>query len=243
MTEAIQARSAPWAFVRAIVSGLMIAFAGAVPWIVLASINARVHPEWPLAAAGMFVYLSLFLAWLGGAGPPRATRAARWFNLRLWRPEPGAWRGSNFALIALLALVILAMAPLDAMYAARQPAPDLSPYPTTALRMSLLFMGALVSGVVEEAAFRGYMQSQLERFGQVVAIGVTAAVFVLAHATHGLAMLVQVAPGYFAAGVLYGVLALRSGSILPGIVVHTLGDSIVAVFGTLHGDWRLLIAN
>lgn len=235
--------SAPWAFVLAIVSGLMIAFAGAAPFLALASFNLRFHPEWPLAAIGMSVYLLLLLAWLDGGGPPSATREARRFNLRLWRPAPDAWHGRNLAVIVFLAVLIFALSPLDAMLAARQPTPDLSPYPTTSLRLSLLLVGPLVSGVVEEAAFRGYMQSQLERFGQVVAIGVTAAVFVLAHATHGLAMLAQVAPGYFVAGVLYGLLAWRSGSILPGIVVHTLGDIVVALFGTLHGDWHLLFVN
>jgi len=38
-------------------------------------------------------------------------------------------------------------------------------YPTTASRISVLLLGATVAGVVEETAFRGYMQSHLERVG------------------------------------------------------------------------------
>ena len=41
----------------------------------------------------------------------------------------------------------------------------MSVYPTTASRISVLLLGATVAGVVEETAFRGYMQSHLERVG------------------------------------------------------------------------------
>lgn len=43
-------------------------------------------------------------------------------------------------------------------------------------------MGAPVAGIVEEAAFRGYMQAPIERRdGLVVAILITGSMFALAH--------------------------------------------------------------
>ena len=69
---------------------------------------------------------------------------------------------------------------------------------------------------------------------------VTSAVFTLSHAVHGLGTLLLVAPGFFVVSVLYGVLALRTGTIVPGMVLHTLGDLAYTYFATLRGDGRLL---
>jgi membrane protease YdiL (CAAX protease family) len=55
--------------------------------------------------------------------------------------------------------------------------------------------------------------------------------------------LLMLGPGIFFAGILYGMLAYHSGSILPGMVVHFLGDLAYTYFGVLGGDWRLLIVS
>jgi len=78
-------------------------------------------------------------------------------------------------------------------------------YPTTASRISVLLLGATVAGVVEETAFRGYMQSHLERVGPTFAILVTSVAFTLIHATHGLTYLLDVAPGFFLASMVLRV--------------------------------------
>jgi membrane protease YdiL (CAAX protease family) len=78
-------------------------------------------------------------------------------------------------------------------------------------------MDPTVAGVVEEMAFRGYMQRHLEPIGPTFAILVTSAVFTLLHASQGLTYLLAFAPGIFLASVVYGHLALKSGSILPGM--------------------------
>ena len=47
--------------------------------------------------------------------------------------------------------------------------------------LALLLMAAPVAGVVEEAAFRGYMQGPIERqYGLIVAILVTGTMFAVA---------------------------------------------------------------
>lgn len=225
-----------WVSGRAVLIGGLIAIAGIAPWTLLAPINARVHPEWPWAALVVIVLLGLVLTWLAGVGWPRSTREVRVFNMRLWRPEEGAWAGDNLASVLGLMAVIAGIYVVWIVASPDQRITDFSAYPTPAYRISVLVMGAVVSGVVEEVAFRGYMQSQLERYGPSFAIGVTSLAFVLMHITHGFEALVLMAPGYFMASVLYGVLALRAGSILPGIVLHVVGDGLYTFFVMIGGD-------
>jgi membrane protease YdiL (CAAX protease family) len=104
------------------------------------------------------------------------------------------------------------------------PLPDLSAFPTTSYRWSMFLMGGVTSGVVEEAAYRGYMQTGLERRDPDNAILITSLVFVLSHITHGLGAVLLLGPGIFSASVFYGLLARRTGTIVPGMVIHVAGD-------------------
>jgi membrane protease YdiL (CAAX protease family) len=101
---------------------------------------------------------------------------------------------------------------------------DLSRIPASTLLPSLL-MTAIVAGISEEAGFRGYMQAPLERrYGAAAAIAFTSAVFGLSHLTHGtFAPAILFDTGW---GVLYGMLAYWSGSIVPGIILHSAGDAL-----------------
>jgi membrane protease YdiL (CAAX protease family) len=229
-------------FAGPVLLGAAVAVAGIAPWALLAPLNALHRPELPWAALAMLAFLILYLAWLGGAGWPRAWREARRYACRLWRPTPRAWSregiGPTLTILSLLAILYIVW-----IFAggSRQP-PDMSPYPTTAYRFSIVIMGATVSGVVEEVAFRGYMQSGLERFGAATAIVVTSLVFTLFHGVHGGAALLLLGPGLFMASALYGMLAWHTGSILPGMAMHVLGDLAFTYFGLLGGDARLLFA-
>ena len=223
--------------------GLAIAFAGVAPWVAMIRLNAQLRPDLPWAALATLLWLALFLAWLNGVGPPKRWQAARRYRLRLRGANSKAWSKDGIAvtlaLIGMIALLGLAWILLGAP--ARPP--DLSAYPSTAFLLSTLFMGPLVAGVVEEAAFRGYMQRGLERYGAQTAILVSALLFALAHATQGLGTLLVMGPGLFAAGALYGMLAWHTGSILPGMIVHVLSDLAFYYFGILGGNWRLLIVH
>jgi hypothetical protein len=109
-------------------------------------------------------------------------------------------------------------------------------------------MSSLVNGVVEEAAFRGYLQGVLEgSVGGIAAILITALVMSPEHAlTQGFAWPILVF--YAAVDVMLGATAYLTQSILPGIVTHTIG---IFVFFTLvwpgdvvrqivgHGDGNL----
>ena len=236
------------AYIRPVLAGLLVATLGIAPWMFLARRNAAFRPDLPWAALTTIAYLAFLMAWLNGAGRPRRTAAWRRRNLRLWPDRESA----SEAAAAGEASRVKAAAPIVAAWGAltllwilvSRPAqaPDLSAYPTTAFRVSIFFVGALVSGVVEEAAFRGYMQRGLEAFGAERAVLVTSVVFTLLHGVHGLETLLLVGPGFFVVSLLYGVLALRTGTVIPGMLLHTLGDLAHTYFATLRGDGRLLIA-
>ena len=227
----------------ALVMGLTISLVGTLPWVVLMRLNVRELPESPWAAATTACWLIIMLMWLSGRGWPRRTSAFRRFHCRLWRPQRGAWSGDSLATILSLMGAMVGLSVVYVLMGASRPPVDVSPYPSTAVRFSVLLMGPAVAGVVEETAFRGYMQSYLERIGPTFAILVTSTAFTLLHATHGLAYLLAVAPGFFLASVVYGYLALKSGSILPGMALHFAGDLAFAYFALLGGDSALLFAN
>lgn len=221
----------------------LIAAAGVLPWVLTAPLNVRFHPELPWAAAATAAWLAIMVLWLAGVAWPRSLSAFRRFHLRLWRPTPGAWSGASLMEILGLVAVMVVLSVIWVVASSGQVPVDVSVYPTTSIRISILVMGAVVSGVVEEVAFRGYMQSHLERFGPVFAITATSVLFVLLHINHGIGYLISVAPGFFIISVLYGLLAMKSGSILPGMAIHITGDAAHTYFGLLNGDASLLFAN
>ncbi len=227
--------------IKPVAIGVAVAAAGILPWTVMARMNAQVRPDLPWAALATAIYLALLIAWLNGTGPPQPWKQPRRKLLRLWSGQP---ENQNDDHLLSTPAIIGAFVVLTAVWIGMGPSepPDLSAYPTTAYRFSVAIMGAAVSGIVEEAAFRGYMQRGLERFGVHRAILITSVIFVLVHAVHGLGTLLVLGPGIFVASWLYGWLAWRTGSIVPGMVIHSLGDFAYTYFGLLGGDYRLLFA-
>ena len=102
-------------------------------------------------------------------------------------------------------------------------------------------MSAIVAGVVEETAFRGYLQRPIERrHGPAVAIAITGTVFAFAHFSHpevGLVLL----PFYLAVAAVYGALAWLTDSTRPGMVPHAGGNAFSAVGLLTQGrsEWQL----
>lgn len=224
-------------YARLIVGALVITGLGLGPWTVLAGMNARARPDLPWAATVTVAYLAVLVGWLHGWGPPAASATARQNRLRLWPPQPPVSEAvAPGVVIAILAGIYV----LWILMSRSAAPPDLSAYPTTAYRWSMLVMGALTAGVVEETAFRGYLQSGLERIDPGNALWITSVVFVASHMTQGLGAVLVMGPGLFIASMLYGSLARSTGTILPGLVLHTLGDLARVYFGSLRGDASLL---
>jgi membrane protease YdiL (CAAX protease family) len=222
-----------------ILAGLLIAAAGLIPWALLAPVNRDHRPDVPWAAFATPAYLAILLAWLHGRGWPRSTSLDRQRRLRLWPPSPDAAAGGSLSAGSIVGLLGILYVFWVVVGHFSQP-PDLSRFPTTSYRWSMFIMGGVLSGVVEEAAYRGYMQTGLERHDPDNAIVITSLVFAASHVTQGLQVLLLLGPGLFAASLLYGVLARRTGTILPGMVIHVAGDLAYTYFGVLRGDGSLL---
>ena len=93
----------------------------------------------------------------------------------------------------------------------------------------------VIAGIAEEMLFRGFFQGTLERVTDVTkAVLITAFVFAFMHLNPW--WLVEL----IIMGVLLGVLAWRSGSIFPSVVVHMVKNSLAVVFAntdTSRLDW------
>jgi membrane protease YdiL (CAAX protease family) len=97
-----------------------------------------------------------------------------------------------------------------------------------------------VAGIVEEAAFRGYMQRPIERrHGLVVAILVTGTLFGFAHFAHPEVTLILM-PYFIAVAAVYGALAYLTNSIFPSMALHA-GGNVLGGIGLLMGgrsEWQ-----
>ena len=82
---------------------------------------------------------------------------------------------------------------------------------------------ALVAPVVEELTFRGVGYGLLEQYGRPLAIVVVGIAFGLAHG------LVEALPVLAAFGMLLTWLRAKTDSVIPGMIVHALFNSIALV--------------
>jgi len=135
------------------------------------------------------------------------------------------WLGLGLAVVYTVLLanqlrVISGSAPIRARLRARlQPLVPLLPH--TAGEIRLWVPLSLTAGLCEEFLFRGYLVWALTPWlGAWGAAGASVVVFGLAHGYQGLSFGVRA----FAAGAVLGALAMGTGSILPGMLLHALID-------------------
>jgi membrane protease YdiL (CAAX protease family) len=212
-----------------VLAGFAVAMAGTLPWVVLAGLNSRLAPAVPWAAPVMAGYLWLFWRYLSGRGWPQSTADTRRERLRAGALAPRVWAwsllatGLGFAGVIAVFLVVARLVRVGI-----RPPPEVSGFPVHSLIVALV-MSAIVAGLVEEAAFRGYMQTPIERrHGRLVAALVVAVVFGLMHLTHGFLPVYLLANA--AVSVVLSLVVSLTGSIRPGIVVHTASDIVVPVW-------------
>lgn len=221
----------------AVVLGLAVAGVGAFPWPLLAQLNARLAPQLPWCIPATLLWLGILWKYLNGAGWPRSTSRDRQALLRANRlPRPARiWVAGSIVVgcITLVAAYLVAIQFVDL------PAHAFRPRTAGSLSWGVSIMvmatSALVAGVVEEAAYRGYMQGLLgRRLSSPIAITITTLAFTGVHLLGGAKMLPLAIP-VAAASVLFGALTSTSGSILPAIALHTLTDAT-----TLPLEWELV---
>jgi sodium transport system permease protein len=87
----------------------------------------------------------------------------------------------------------------------------------------LLLLVAITPAVCEEALFRGLIMTGFRRAGMGMAVGATAALFGLMHAS-----IYRLAPVVFL-GALFGYAVWRTGSLVPGIVGHALNNGLMVL--------------
>lgn len=210
--------------VRAAVLGVLIALVGQGLWTALLVTNLLTTPTVPWAVAVMAFLLWLMWQYLGGRWWPAGTAPARARLLRANRLPRSvfAWAivAGGLSMAALAGYwVVMAQCvrlPVSAI-------PDMSEYPWLTM---VLFgvMGSLVSPVLEQAGFWGYCQGILEReFSGLTAIMICPVLFaLLPHPPPGMILAPKLL-FYFLTGATFSVLAYLTNSILPGIVVHSVG--------------------
>ena len=214
--------------VRAILIGLAVMMAGQLPWSFLVTANLRTSPSAPWAAAAMAAYLTLYWRYLNGWGGPQASAESRHERFRARGLPLALWARAMAAGVLAVAAAVM----LEAAYSRFVSVPSAAPsshtaaYPWFTVLLLLMTSGA-VAGIAEEAGFRGYMQSILERaYGPAVAIAIVSVVFAAIHFTHGVSTTLPRLPYYLAVSAIYGLLTYRTGSILPALTIHAGGDAL-----------------
>jgi membrane protease YdiL (CAAX protease family) len=216
---------------RAIVVGeLVVSVCGLVPDLFMLA-NLKLTPRIPWLLPASAAWLWLCWRWLNGWGWPRSTAEARRRDLRA-RPLPGpVWRwalaAGSLGIASVTGLAFLtprfSEIPRDAF---KLPL-DFAALPPWTVAATLVTISA-VAGVIEEAGFRGYMLSPIERrHGWAPAILVVGLVFFLDHhLSHAYATFAFL-PFFLAVSAVHGLLVYCTRSILPSIVLHAVADALI----------------
>lgn len=221
---------------------LLVLLSGSIPWAVLGTWNHRAGLLVPWAVAPMVLYLWAYFSvldgrWIAvGAGTRRANLQANRLPWRIWLVALPAGLVGIVAILALL-VVISRLIPLPAGAAITAPVGM-----PVATMFALLVMQSVVAGVTEESAFRGYMQSIVgRRFGVRVAVLASGILFGLLHFPNHPSDVLTMLPYYVAVSAVYGGLTWAAGSVLPALVLHSVGDSVVLTRWWLTGrpEWQL----
>lgn len=214
----------PLLVIAAVLGGLVVGMVAANVWPVLLVVGKVGVPKAALAEVlFLAVYLFVFSGW--APGPWRRQRLnlgrGRWPTGRQW--AWGLLAAVSFAAVVHGAIVLLFRwipFPAEAFHRGY----DLSFVPTLPLRWLACIVSALSAGVCEEMGFRGYMQRPLEtRFGPAPAILISAVLFMLIHLDKSWSLLAMT-PIVLGAGVLLGILARTSGTLIFCMLGHWIMD-------------------
>ncbi len=207
---------------RAILTGFFVSSVGIAVWSA-----ALVAVPAPWSIFPMIGALWLFCRFFSGRLRPKRSADTRKEYFRSVKLQPSVW---HWGLGAAIIFVIIVQASFVVTF-------RLVEFPATRFTAdykaldrlplwaawAIIIMSSIVAGICEETGFRGYMQVPLEkRYGPVTAIIITSVIFMLIHLSHAWAA--PILPHIFFASVLLGILAYKSGSLLPGIIGHSILD-------------------
>ena len=179
----------------------------------------------------MLLPLLAFLAWQR-VDLPKTLRLA-WPSGRGWWAMPGSMLlGGGLFLVGAMALRLIVGETPSA--AAAELAARLTALLTETPAWLVILVLAVIPAICEELVFRGWMLSALcgtapSWSRQVTAVVVQAAFFAVVH------LLPERLPTTFAMGLILGWVALRTGSLWPGILCHAVHNAIPAGVSLLAG--------
>jgi membrane protease YdiL (CAAX protease family) len=182
----------------------------------------------PVAALVEIAFLTLYVWWAAGGGPPRSLKSLRADCFRVAPLSAAQWLWGIIAALSFAATIHASLVllfrlvpfPADAFHQGY----DLSFIPSRGMQWAAVVVAALSAGVCEETGFRGYMQRPIEkRHGPFIAILISSLFFTLPHLTKDWA-LVGMVPIIFGAGVLLGTLARAAGTLVFCILGHWIMD-------------------
>jgi uncharacterized protein len=229
--------------IRAVAVGMGVLLAGNLPWAaVLAPLNLRFTTSAPWAVAPMAAYLWIYWKYVTGGLDSTGTGVWRREQARANRVSGTVWPIAlltgvvGFAALIAFVRVMARLVTLPPSTPIKAP-PEMS----SASMFILLVMGSVVAGVTEEVAFRGYMQTPLERrFGLTAAILISGVVLGVLHFPNHPRHVVVMLPYYIAVTAVYGGITSATNSILPALFLHTVGDvwSLTRLWMTGAPEWQ-----
>ena len=182
----------------------------------------------PLSLIAILAYLFLYWKFFSGSWGPNKTTETRKKYFRAGSLSPRLWKWS---LLLAVFFVLFFQSSLVVTFRLIQFPADrfvqgfgFESVPLWAAWVVIL-IAALSAGLTEEVGFRGYGQVLLEeRYGPFLANILISVVFVVFHLNQAWAppMLLHL----FVASLLFGAIAYASGSLLPGIIAHTVLDIV-----------------
>lgn len=208
--------------IKAVVIGLVIVIIGITLW----NIDYMIFPA-PWSLLIMVIILWAYLKYFSGTWIHNNNAEFRKTNFRNTKLSSQQWK---FGLTAAILFVIVFQSSLVVTF-------RLIPFPEIAFKSQYkildnlpawlawltIVVSSLVAGICEETGFRGYMQVPLEKkYGAFIGIIITSVFFFLLHLDKTWAPLIII--HIFFASILLGLLAYSSGSLLPGIIGHTIMD-------------------
>jgi membrane protease YdiL (CAAX protease family) len=209
--------------IRAVVVGIVVGMVAANVWPIL-----LLKLGMPRAAGLEVLFLGAYVWWARGGGPPQRWHAVRADSFRVSKLTGAQWLWGMIAAVFFAATIHAALVVLFRLVpfpsAAFHRGYDFSFIPTLSLRWFAVVVSAASAGICEEIGFRGYMQRPIEhRHGAIIAILVSSILFTAIHLSKDWALIGMV-PIILGAGVLLGLLAYFSRTLIFCIIGHTIMD-------------------
>jgi membrane protease YdiL (CAAX protease family) len=208
--------------VRAVLNGLLVSSAGIAFWSLML---AGLPVPWPILP--MIPALWVYLKFFGGSWGSIINRESRKTRFRAIKLPSSVWKwgitGAVFFVIVVQASFVITFRIID--FPSEKFTADYKTLDNMPLWVAwaVLIMSSVVAGICEETGFRGYMQVPIEkRYGPAAGIVISSVIFTLIHLSHSWAS--PILPNIFFASVLLGILAYKTGSLIPGIIGHSILD-------------------